>query len=109
MFFEQKTGWGITGLAGLGLLVFVLGLVKVLGKMPKIIWFAIIWAVFYFMDLLSGFLVEIGTNMFVGACLALPLNLLAHAISVDGETDLKERSKRKSLERANKSVKVEVE
>ena len=109
MFFEEKTGWGMTGLAVLGLIVFVLGLIKILGKLPKIIWFAILWGVFYFMDMLSSFLVEIGTNMFIGACLALPLNLLAHAIRVDGETDLKEKSKRKSLERANKSIKVGVE
>ena len=108
-FFVEKSGYGLAGLAILGIIVWALCLGKVIGKLPKIVFFVILYFAFYSMSLLADFLAQIGAVVLIGACLSLPLNYVIHAFDVDGETDLKERSKAKAIKRLKKQkVRVEV-
>lgn len=109
-FFTASTGVGLTGLGILGLLIWALCLAKVFGKLPKIMYFAMICVLFTAMDMLSGFLKQIGWCVLIGAILALPLNTFVFAISEDGVTDLRERSKIKAKKRmAKEKITVDIE
>lgn len=108
-FFVEKSGYGLAGLAILGVIIWALCLGKVIGKLPKIVFFVILYFAFYSMSLLADFLAQIGAVVLIGAVLALPLNYVIHAFDIDGETDLKERSKAKAIKRLRKQkVSVEV-
>lgn len=108
-FFVEKSGYGLAGLAILGIIIWALCLGKVIGKLPKIVFFVILYFAFYSMSLLADFLAQIGAVVLIGAVLALPLNYVIHAFDIDGETDLKERSKAKAIKRLRKQkVSVEV-
>ena len=108
-FFVEKSGYGLAGLATLGIVVWALCLGKVIGKLPKIVFFIILYFAFYSMSLLADFLAQIGAVVLIGAVLALPLNYVIHAINIDGEVDLQERSKVKAIKRMKKQkISVEV-
>ena len=107
-FFTVESKVGISGLVILGGLIWVLALAKVIGKMPKFLWFVIISALFILMDYLSGFLRQIGNVIIWGAILALPLNLLIEAKSIVGKTQLEEESRKKYYKKLNKK-KIDVE
>lgn len=108
-FFVEKSGYGLAGLAILGVIVWALCLGKVIGKLPKIVFFVILYFAFYSMSLLADFLAQIGAVTLIGAVLSLPLNYVIHAINIDGEVDLQERSKVKAIKRMKKQkISVEV-
>ena len=108
-FFVEESGIGLAGLAVLGLIIWVLCLAKVIGKLPKILYFIILFFLFLAMSYVADFLKQIGTVVLIGAVLALPLNYIVNALSIDGEVDLKERSKAKAIKRMKKEkVNVEV-
>lgn len=108
-FFVEKSGYGLAGLGILGVIVWALCLGKVIGKLPKIVFFVILYFAFLSMSLLADYLQQIGAVILIGACLSLPLNYLIHALDVDGNTDLAERSRMKAIKRMKKQkVNVEV-
>lgn len=107
-FFVQKSVYGIAGLGILGLIIWALCLAKIFTKLPKILYFVILFFAFLALDMLSGYLKDIGTTVLIGACLSLPLNPLIYAVQTDGEVDLKERSRMKAIKRMKKQ-KVDVE
>ena len=107
-FFVEKSGYGLAGLGILGVVIWALCLGKVIGKLPKIVFFVILYFAFLSMSLLADYLQQIGAVILIGACLALPLNYVIHAISVDGDTDLTERSRMKAIKRMKKQ-KIDVE
>ena len=110
IFFTASTGVGLTGLGILGLLIWALCLAKVFGKLPKIMYFAMICVLFTAMDMLSGFLKQLGWCILIGAILALPLNTIIFALNEDGVVDLRERSKVKAKKRMKKEkITVDVE
>ena len=109
-FFVKKSGVGLSALGILGLIVWILCLKKVFGKLPKIMYFLMLFFLFLAMNYLSGFLVQIGGSILIGASLSLPLNYVIFAINEDGVTDLREISKAKARKRMkNKKIEVEVE
>ncbi len=109
-FFVEKTGYGITGLGLLGIIIYILSLKHVLGKLPKILYFIILFVLFLSMSYLADFLVQIGGCMLIGAFISLPLNYIIEAITIDGEVDIKERSKINAKKRMKKeTIEVEVE
>ena len=108
-FFVEESGIGLAGVAVLGLIIWGLCLAKVFGKLPKILYFIILFFLFLAMSYVADFLKQIGTVVLIGAVLALPINYIINAISIDGEVDLKERSKVKAIKRMKKEkVNVEV-
>lgn len=104
-FFSVETKVGISGLVMLGGAIWVLALTKIIGKMPKFLWFVIIAIVFVLMDYLSGFLRQIGYVILIGAILALPLNLIIEAKQITGKTQLEEESKAKYYKQLKKKKK----
>ena len=109
-FFTEETKIGISGLVILGGIIWILSLAKVLGKMPKFLWFVVLYMLFLAMDYLSGFLKEIGMCILIGAVLALPLNIMVQALTISGNTSLEEQSRMKAHKKMKKSkVEVEVE
>ncbi len=78
-FFVEKTGYGITGLGLLGIIIYILSLKHVLGKLPKILYFIILFVLFLSMSYLADFLVQIGGCMLIGAFISLPLNYIIEA------------------------------
>lgn len=108
-FFVEESGYGLAGLAVLGLIIWGLCLAKVFGKLPKILYFVILFFLFLAMSYVADFLKQIGTVILIGAVLALPLNTVVNALQIDGEVDLKERSKAKAIKRMKKEkINVEV-
>lgn len=110
-FFTQQTGIGVSGLVILGVIIWVLALAKVLEKMPKFLWFVVLYLLFTIMDCLSGFLKEIGACILLGAVMALPINFIIQALTISGNASLEERSRVKTHRqmRKEKKTKVEVE
>ena len=104
-FFSVETKVGISGLVIMGAGIWLLALAKVIGKMPKFLWFIIIAALFILMDYISGFLRELGYAIVIGAILALPLNLLIEAKQITGKTQLEEESKAKYYKQLKKKKK----
>ena len=104
-FFSVETKMGISGLLILGGIIWALALAKVIGKMPKFLWFIIIAVLFVLMDYLAGFLKQIGYVIVIGAVLALPLNLVIEAKQITGKTQLEEESKKKYYKELQKKAK----
>ena len=108
-FFVEKSGYGLAGLAMIGIIIWALCLGKVIGKLPKIAFFVILYLALLSLSFLADFLSQIGAVCLIGACLALPLNVVIHAFNVDGEVDLKEISRARAIQRMKKDkVIVEV-
>lgn len=108
-FFTQDTAVGITGLGIMAIIIWALCLGKVFGKLPKILYFVIIFALFTILSYLGDFLKQIGCVVLIGACLALPLNRIVRALELQGETGLVEEQKHKYREKIAKSKEKEVE
>lgn len=108
-FFTKKTGIGISGLAVMGVIVYILSIKQIIGKLPKILYFVFLFMLFFLMNYLGEFLFQIGCVMLIGAVLSLPLNPLIHVFEVDSETELKERSKMKVRKQMKDDTEVEVE
>ena len=104
-FFSVETKVGISGLVIMGAGIWLLALAKVIGKMPKFLWFIIIAALFILMDYISGFLRELGYAIVIGAIWALPLNLSIEAKQITGKTQLEEESKAKYYKQLKKKKK----
>lgn len=75
-FFTKKTGWGLTGIGAIGIIIVALCATKVIGKMPHIVYFVIIYVLFLLFNMLSEWLVLIGQNMLIGSVLACPIDII---------------------------------
>lgn len=77
--FEQ--GSSIAGLGIIGIIIYICGLKKALGKFPKIAWFVIILLISVFADSISDFLVRISVGMLIGYILTIPLTAYTNKLS----------------------------
>ena len=94
-FWTEKTGWGVTGMGALGIIIFGLSVGKVIGKLPKYFYFVFICAGFYCAGLLADWLFLIAQNMLIGATLACPLNIVKKGLAISSTTELQESAKDK--------------
>ncbi len=83
--FTKKSGTGISGLAIIGIILYICGLKKVLGKFPTIVWFLIIFLVCVFADYVSAFLVKISLNMLIGYVFTIPLTIYIRKLNKNAE------------------------
>lgn len=109
-FFTEQTGWGVTGLFVIGIVIWVLALAKIIGRMPKIFWFLFLFILFEVMSFLADYLRQIGFVILIGAILALPINFLIRAYTITGKTSLEERTREKVKKKMKKEeIEIEVE
>ena len=91
--FEQ--GSSIAGLGIIGIIIYICGSKKALGKFPKIAWFVIILLISVFADSISDFLVRISLAMLIGYVLTIPLtaytNKLGRNANVIDELSIKQQ------------------
>ena len=104
--FTTKTGTGLTGLAILGIILYLCGLKHSLGKFPTVVWYVIILFVAYFADYVSEFLVTISLNMLVGYCLSIPLRIYIRKLDKNADTlddaDVREKYKKEKQKEKRK-------
>lgn len=83
--FTKKSGTGLSGLAIIGIILYICGLKKVLGKFPTIVWFLVVFLVCIFADYVSEFLVKISLNMLIGYVFTIPLSIYIRKLNKNAE------------------------
>lgn len=101
-----KSATGVSGLAIIGVIMYICGLKHAFGKFPTITWYLIILLICVFADYVSEFLVKISLNMLIGYVLTIPLSTYIRKIKRNADTvdELDIREKYKKERKKNEEI-----
>lgn len=108
--FTTKSATGLSGLAIIGVIIYICGLKHALGKFPTVIWYVIILLICVFADYVSAFLVKISVNMLVGYVFTIPLSKYIKKLNKNADTidDIELREKYKEQKNKEKSEEKQI-